>query len=73
MLSHDAKMRLKHSVDGWESLGKLDVLKEFGPANAVTVIIDTVPNNVYAKKIAAEIEANREEAERYLAGLLGMM
>lgn len=72
-LSEINKRMLSFVVDGCVKLGMdLDVYREMGPAQLIAHIIEDLRSR-QKEDIAANFEENRAEAERYLAGILGMM
>lgn len=69
MLSENAKKMMRFATKGARALGCLDELIELGPIKVVQETIDDCHDDPTMK---ANIEDNRAEAERYLAGLWGM-
>jgi hypothetical protein len=73
MLSDYSKKMLEFGVKGvGQFLGGIDGLQEVGPARLLehTINCAKVSNRI---DVVQDIMVNRQEAERYLAGLLGMM
>lgn len=71
-LSQRGKDALKFAIEGPQRmLGERAgyVMVKLGPV----VIVDTLIRKTQHTDAAAELSENREEAEKYVAGLLGMM
>lgn len=71
-LSERAKGALRQAIEGpKEMLGPRaeEVMLKLGPV----AIVDHIISNTVIPEASAALSENREEAERYVAGLLGMM
>ena len=71
-LSERNKQALRGAIEGPKQLlgpRAEAVMLKLGPAKIVATIIEKTT----VRDAATELEENREEAERYVAGLLGMM
>lgn len=67
MLSEAAKARLMRAVRRSVEDGTLEILQEAGPRTLIRIAGEKCTPD------RANIAANVDEAERYLAGLLGMV
>lgn len=72
MLSEVSKTILRGVVQGMQSVGYQDDLMHDGPANIVSSGITRCVHKG-CHDLASHFEENRDEAEQYVAGLLGMM
>ena len=79
MLSDTAKNILNRAFELARNEGQLQDLQDLGPADVISQAIEEMhvcageSDNPEVKALPGNMEANRGEAERFMAGMLGMM
>ena len=79
MLSDDAKLVFTRAFEMARDEGSLPELQQLGPAEVVTQAIDELVvcayecDNPKVRALPGNVQSNRPEAERFMAGLMGMM
>lgn len=71
MLSEESKWIMQRFIEAVQQIGRMDAAQDLGPVKLLDNILDA--NTSVLPHIDRELIANREEAEKYLGALLGMM